>query len=135
MTALAPCVGVDLARPGSERSAVSIWWRGRPLEVEARHFVTATARVSGLPRADLLSRRLGAEVVTWRRLGMVAAARCRHLSGPAVARAFEHDASLVAKAKVWAARAGVADPMINARIVEIQGWALAFAISELSGAA
>ena len=55
--------------------------------------------------------------------------------GPAVARAFEHDASLVAKAKVWAARAGVADPMINARIVEIQGWALAFAISELSGAA
>ena len=135
MTAPDTYVGIDFARPGAGRSAASIWWRGRPLEVEARHFVTATARVSGLPRADLLSRRLGAEVVTWRRLGMVAAARCRHLSGPAVARAFEHDASLVAKAKVWAARAGVADPTINARIVEIQGWALAFAISELSGAA
>ena len=67
MTAPDTYVGIDFARPGAGRSAASIWWRGRPLEVEARHFVTATARVSGLPRADLLSRRLGAEVVTWRR--------------------------------------------------------------------
>lgn len=133
MTVSAPRTGIDHARPDSDRAASSIWWRGCPLEVEARHFVMATAEVSGLSPQELSSRMIAAPLVTWRRLGMAAAARCGHLSGPTVAEAFVQDASLVAQAKAWATLAAQSDPTVAERIVQIQGWAMAHAISELSG--
>ena len=127
MTAPRPTLG-EAARPVS---AASVWWQGRPLDVTARHFVTATAQAAGVSEAEILGHGRG-EPARWRRLGLAAAGRCGHLTTAAVGEAFERHPSAVTHAMTATAQAAASDPEVGRRIAEIQWRAMELAVRELT---
>ena len=127
MTAPRPTLG-EAAHPVA---ASSVWWQGRPLDVTARHVVTATAQAAGLCEAEILGHGRG-ESARWRRLGLAAAGRCGHLTTAAVGEAFERHPSAVTHA-MTAMTLGMelGGSTIGKRIAEIQWRAMELAVREL----
>ena len=111
--------------------AASVWWQGRPLDVTARHFATATAQAAGVSEIDLLSRRREGDLAHWRVLGLAAAGRCAHLTSTAVGEAFERDHSMVIHAMAATTQAALTDREVGKRIAEIQWRAMELAVRGL----